>query len=866
MAIQAPSSGQVLGHYRLIEQIGAGGMGVVFRAHDEQLQRDVAVKILPIGVFADDATRKQFRKEALAVGKLNHPNIAMAFDFGEENGVDYLVTEYIPGLNLDEMLAQQPLPQKIVLELGIQLTSGLEAAHRENVIHRDLKPGNLRVNPDGQLKILDFGLAKLVEPIEVAETANLNTSLSLSGTVPYMAPELLRAESADARSDIWAAGAVLYELATGKRAFPDRQPSLLIDAILHYDPVRPCLLNPEVSAALEAVILKALDREPDLRYQSAKELRADLARILAGDELSTETLRRTNVFKVERKARNRKAALILAAVLLVGIAFGYGVKRWWPTTLATQQRIMAVLPFDTVNQDSATSALGLGLAETLTAKLVQASDTDAIQVVSPRDLRDQGVKTAEDARREFGTDLVLESSLQRSGQTIRINCYLVDSKTHRQIAARSITVDANDVFGMQDRVVSETLDMLPAQFKPEDRRKLNVHQDTQPAAYEAYIRGRGYLQEYEKPENVDSAIAALEQALKIDPNYALAYAALGNAYWTGYQQFNKGKEWIDNASRNCEKSLSLNADLVEGHVCLGNVLNGTGKYEQAVQEFQRAVASNSGSEEALRGLADAQTNLGNFASAEATYKKAIALRPNYWAVYSWLASFYYNQSRYTNAEAMYMKATQLAPDNYHGYFNLGGIYVTQGQYPEAIVALKRSIELRPSPEAYNNLGYVYTLMHRFPEAIATLEQALKIDDSDWMNWGNLADALYWSPDRRREARPNYEKAISMAAPKLQVNSQDVDVLVYLANYSAMVEDRKAAFDYLARAQRLAPSNGEVSFRAAIVYNHFNQPEQAIAELKNAIDAGYSRPIIRDTPDFQARLNDPTFTALVGNTP
>ena len=161
MAIEAPSSGHLLGHYRLIEQIGAGGMGVVFRAHDEQLQRDVAVKILPTGMFADDEARKQFRKEALAVGKLNHPNIAMAFDFGEENGVDYLVTEYIPGRNLDEMLAQGQLPQKTVLDLGIQLASGLEAAHRENVIHRDLKPGNLRVNPDGQLKILDFGLAKL---------------------------------------------------------------------------------------------------------------------------------------------------------------------------------------------------------------------------------------------------------------------------------------------------------------------------------------------------------------------------------------------------------------------------------------------------------------------------------------------------------------------------------------------------------------------------------------------------------------------------------------------------------------------------------------------------------------------------------
>ena len=850
MAIQAPSSGQVLGHYRLIEQIGAGGMGVVFRARDEQLQRDVAVKILPAGLFADDATRKQFRKEALAVGKLNHPNIAMAFDFGEERGIDYLVTEYIPGVNLDEMLAQQPLPQKTVLELGIQLASGLEAAHRENVIHRDLKPENIMVHPDGQLKILDFGLAKLVDPIdEVAETANLNTSLSLSGTVPYMAPELLRAETADARSDIWAAGAVLYEMATGKRAFPDRQPSLLIDAILHYDPVRPCLLNPEVSAALEAVILKALDREPDLRYQSVRELRADLGRILAGDELSTETLRRTGFFEVERKARHRKAVLILAAVLLAGVAAGYGVKRWWPQQASAKQRIMAVLPFDTVGQDPATSALGLGLTETLTAKLVQASDTDAIQVVSPRDLRDQGVKTAADARREFGTDFVLESSLQRSGQTIRVNCFLVDSKTHRQIAARSITVDAGDAFGLQDRVVSETLDMLPAQIKPEQRRKLNVRQDTQPAAYEAYIRGRGYLQEFNKPEDIDSAIGEFTQAIKIDPNYALGYAALGKTYWIGFQQFSKGNEWVAKASRNCQKALSLNPELVEGHICLGTLFNGTGKYDKAVEEFQRAVQSEPSSEDALRGLADAYTSLGNFAAAESTYKKAIALRPNYWAVYSWLGAFYYGQNRYADATVAFLKSTQLAPNNYLGYFNLGGAYGLEGRYSEAIDALKRSIELRPSLDAYGNLGYTYTLMHRYPEAIAALEQALKIDDHDWLNWGNLGDALYWSPSRRAEAEAKYRKAIAIAASNLEVNAGDVPTLAYLADYSAMVGDRQTAITYIEKALKLAPSNGEALFRAALVYNHFNQTNQTLTYLTKAVEAGYSRTVVRDTPDF-----------------
>jgi serine/threonine-protein kinase len=405
--------------------------------------------------------------------------------------------------------------------------------------------------------------------------------------------------------------------------------------------------------------------------------------------------------------------------------------------------------------------------------------------------------------------------------------------------------------------------MLPAQIKAAERRKLNVRQDTQPAAYEAYIQGRGYLQEYEKPENIDSAIAEFKQALKIDPNYALAYAGLGNAYLTGFQQFDKGKQWVTNASANCARALSLNPDLLEGHICLGNVFNGTGMYDKAVEEFQGALRSEPSSEGALRGLADAFTNLGNFAEAESTYKKAIALRPNYWGVYSWVGVFYYNQARYPEAAQMFLKATQLAPDNYHGYLLLGGTYGLQGQYSDAIDALKRSIELRPSPDAYNNLGYVYTLMHRYPEAIAALEQALKIDDSDWMNWGNLADALYWSPEGRAQASAKYRQALKIGSSRLQINPRDADTLAYLANYSAMLDDRQLAFSYMERALELAPSKGEVLFLAAIVYTHFSQTDQALTYLQKAVNVGYSRTIIRDTPDFGGLQQNAQFRTLAG---
>jgi tetratricopeptide (TPR) repeat protein/tRNA A-37 threonylcarbamoyl transferase component Bud32 len=861
MSEPAPSVGQVFGHYRLIEQIGAGGMGVVFRAHDEQLRRDVALKILPHDLFSDTLSRERFRKEALAVGRLNHPNIAMAFDFGAQDGVDYLVTEYIPGQGLDEKIGKQPLPQKTVLELGIQMMSGLEAAHRETVIHRDLKPGNIRLNRDGQLKILDFGLAKMSEPFDQnADTVNVTSGLSVSGTLPYMAPELLRAEDADARADIWAAGTVLYEMATGKRAFPDKQPSMVIDAILHYDPVRPTLINPKLTVPFEAVILKALDRDPDRRYQSARELRVDLQRLLTGGEIATDTLHQSQVREIATRGRQRKLVLTLVGVLLLGLAIGYFVKRWLPASKG-HQKILAVLPIETVGQDAATNALGLGLTETLTAKLVQASDSDSVQVVSPRDLRDQKVLTAGDARREFGTDYVLESSLQRSGQVIRINCYLVDSKTHRQIAARTIEADASDTFKIQDQVVNATLDMLPGTIEASRRQALAARQDTQPAAYEAYIRGRGYLLEYEKPENIDNAITEFQQALKIDPKYAPAYAGLGQAYWIGYQQLNRGKGWLDKASESCQRALSLSSRMPDGYTCLGNVLYGTGKYEQAVAQYQLALNLDHANNDALEGLASSYAKLGNPASAEAAYQKAISLRPNYWSVYSWLGEFYTGQARYKEAAEMYNKAVELAPDNYAGYRNVGAVYLYEGRYEEAVSSLTRSIDLRPSLEAYVDLGAAYFLQHQFEHAVDTLQKGIELDEHNYINWGNLGDALYWIPARRSESSSAYQHAVSLARSQLEVNPRDASAMGYLAEYRAMLGDKKAALASLDQALHQSPKDPQILFQAALIYNHFGDTAQCLAWLKKAVDAGYPRTIVRLMPDFEGLKTNAQFRTL-----
>ncbi len=272
--------GQTLGHYRVVEKIGEGGMGVVYRARDERLDRDVALKVLPAGTLANEGARGRFRKEAFALSKLNHPNIETIHDFDAQEGVDFLVMEYVPGVTLSEKVTSGPLPEKETSHLGRELAQGLAAAHEQGVVHRDLKPGNLRLTPDGRLKILDFGLAKLLRPAtETDTTESLSDSRAVAGTLPYMSPEQLRGESADAKSDIYAAGAVLYEIATGQRPFREALTSRLTDAILHQAPVSPRALNARLSPELERIILKALDKEPEWRYQSARELLVDPAAV-----------------------------------------------------------------------------------------------------------------------------------------------------------------------------------------------------------------------------------------------------------------------------------------------------------------------------------------------------------------------------------------------------------------------------------------------------------------------------------------------------------------------------------------------------------------------------------------------------------
>ena len=850
------SPGDELGRYRLIEKIDKGGQGEVWRAKDERFGRHVAIKVLPAKALDDPGARDRFRREALAVGKLNHPNIATAHDF-DTKPVDYLVTEYISGSGLDRRLAGGALPEDTVITLGMQLAAGLEAAHKEGIIHRDLKPGNLRINEEGTLKILDFGLAEMFDPtMDIASLETITINMTLTGTLPYMAPEQFGGV-ADQRTDLWSAGAVLYEMATGKLPFPETQIQELREAIQHREPPHPREVNPKVSAGLEQVILRCLKKKPDQRYQSATDLRGELERLAAG--------RKTKEHEKHQARRFAVAALVAVLALSALVVAYYWPdirKKLWPTTEENANRFssMAILPLESSAQNLPDDALVRGMAETVTARIAEDINSQKLQLFPPSELIAQNVKTTDAARREFGVQRVLEVSVQRSGDKVRVTCSLIDAETHKLLKACSVTGDGSDFFAVQDELAGRVVAMLPKDLRAEPETPTEVHA-APPPGYEFYLKGRGYLLEYQKLENIDAAIKEFQHALHVSPNYAPAYAGLGEAYWRGYEA-NRGKQWLDLASTNCEKALTADSRLAEAHTCLGNIYNDTGQYERAADEFSRALAKDKSISQTFNGLGKAYSRLGKITEAENTYKQAIALWPEYWAVHNWLGQFYWEQARYVEAASAFRKVIELGPDNQRGYSNLGVALVWQGEYSEAIESLNRSINLRPTMYAYSNLGAAYFWQHRYAEAISAFQRARDLDEQDYMNWGNLGDALYWSSNRRPEARHAYNKAINLARGQLDVNPMDASVRAFMAQYAAMIGDKPMAVVQIERALSLAPKDGEVMFRAALVYNQFGDRRRTLDLLKRAADARYSRSVIRDTPDFAPLQSNPEFSELI----
>jgi len=851
------------GRFRIIRFVADGGMGTVYEAEDLQLKDRIALKTIRPEITSDPKNVERFKREILLGKKVTHPNVCRIHDLGvhvSETGTEFLflTMQFLRGETLASRIRRGPIPEQEAVPLIEDMVDALSAAHKAEVIHRDFKSGNVMLVPASdrtRAVVTDFGLA-----LSTHDSKSL-THAGVVGTVDYMAPEQIKGEEITPATDVYALGVVMYEMVTGQRPFVAESKVTVALKHLNDEPQPPRNLSPHLKPSWDEAILGCLRKNPQDRFQSA-----DVVTTLVRN--GTKSQARVRRSPSVRRLSTRLVVLSVAfsLVLLLGAvpAIQRTVKEWLHIVPMPRSGQLAVLPFMVSPDDPEAATLEYGLADTLTSRLTRLSGSGTLQIVPASEIRAKSITTLEQARQEFGVNLGLEISLRRSGDMVRINYGLVDARTHHEMKGDTITAPLSDGFALEDRVADSVVTALQLDLQPEERRQLTAHGTNEPAAYDYYLEGRGYLQEYQKVENVDSAISVFQHAVQRDPHYAMAFSGLGQAYWRKYE-INNDNQWAEQARTECEHSLSLDENQADGHNCLGLVYNGTGKYEEAARQYQLAVDLEPANDDAIRGLGSAYRSLGRMSEAEKTYQRAIAARPSYWLGYNALGGLYMAVGRYKEAAGMFTRVTTLAPDSYRGYSNLGGAYVLLGRYGDAVDMFRRSIEIRPTYEAYSNLATAYFRLRQFRSAADSYHAALTINDQDSVVWGNLADAYYYG-GKRRESQEPYEKAISLAKARLEINPRDASLLGDLAAYESMVGKREEAISSLAKALEQSGYNDpDVLFEAVIVHNQFGETKEAIDWLSKALAAGYSPEIVLNAPALESLHSDLRFQSLMKTT-
>lgn len=846
-------------------------MGAVYKAYDTELGRTVAIKLVRKELATSRQIMQRFKQELLLASRISHKNILRIHDLGEIDGIKFITMAFVEGTDLAGLIEKTGrLPQDRALKFARQLCGALEAAHNEGVVHRDLKPQNILIDAADQLYVSDFGLAKSLEPDMTAMTQ----AGQVLGTPRYMSPEQVEAKNLDQRSDLYSLGLIFYEMFTAELPFRAESSFQLMYKQVHEAAKDPRTVCPELPEYLANIVLKCLEKDPAKRYQSAREILTDLeaqsappVSMAAAPAGTPAAGARTISIQVPKPARPvwwiAAGGLALVAALALAIP---GIRhRILPSRgengngVTAIQHYMAVLPFRVTGDEENTKYIADGVVDSLSAKLsglrnVYVAPSNAVNVAS-RQQDEQKLAHA------LGVKLLLRGTVTTgANDAVAITVTLDDTANKNQnLLHQDFTGVQKDLLTLEDQIFNKVVSTLAIKQSNEEMMRSTARPTENVGAYEAYLKGRNLWRGAQNAKDLESAIGLFNQAIKIDPRFALAYAGLADADRRMWDQ-TKDPVWTQRALGAAQQAQSLNDNLPEVHFTLGSIYTTTGRTSEAIAELQRALQLAPNSDEALRRLGTAYLNAGQSQQAIAEYTKATEVNPYLWTNFNQLGVAYFQLGQNDRALQAFQHVAELAPDRAEGWANTGAVYYQQGKWSEAIPQFQKAIQLQPDALYFSNLGTTYFYLGRYDEAAKMFEKAVSMMGNNARFRVNLADA-YRASGQQAKAAATYEQAISIAYKSIQVNPQDTEALGYLAMSYAKKGDGKQAAQFITRARAIDQQSNELMYEEATVHALASETKEALASLEQALRSGYPLKQAEADPELKAIRETPDFAKL-----
>jgi eukaryotic-like serine/threonine-protein kinase len=757
--------GQSISHYSITEKLGEGGMGVVYRARDLTLHREVALKFLAVGALDDLQARDRVLQEARTISALNHPNICTVYEVGEADGRPYLVMEYIEGHPLSLEVLSGGMGRDVMMRYGMQLADALAHAHERGIVHRDLKAGNVIVTPSGRLKVLDFGLSRRLEEQASEDTTRFDQGWaeqhSVTGTLPYIAPELLKGQEADARSDIWALGIILYEMAAGRRPFRGGTPFELSAAILREAPPP---ISPPLAPVLQSVIDKCLNKDPSQRYRSGGEVRAALEtantasrseRIPVAALAVHETALRSAQF--QRRLRYGAGVFAASVLVLAGVLWKVSRPHSVPRALPGAIQSVAVLPLDNLSGDPAQDYFADGMTDALITELSHIRKLRVISRTSVMQYKHTQKNLSEIAR-DLNVDAVVEGSVLRANGRVRISAKLMQTSIEQSLWADSYERDFTDVLALQSDVATAIARGIQVELSAPEATQLASSRAVVPEAYEAFLKGR-FEAAKRTPEGITSSAGYFRDAIAKDPTYAAAYAGLADTLLNlSTYQIRPPAEVIPEAKDAAQKALQLDERLAEAHASLAAIRFYHLEWDGVESEFLRAIALNPGYATAMHWYALSLAAFGRKEESITEIKLAREIDPRSLIINANVGWCYYLAGDNDRAMEEEKNTLQLEPGFVvaHGY--LGQVYLEKKLYDQAVEEFRKTVSLSPGdPSRQADLGSAYAEAGKNEQAREILQGFLHAPRGEYISPYDWA-MLYAGMQKKQETMSWLEKA------------------------------------------------------------------------------------------------------------